>query len=354
GRLVLDDLQAARLGPCLDKGQPLFAYTLRDNSYRISLRSGQGGKLPLAYVKVSSELLAHKPLEAVAEELAEVIGRLGESDGVAMVSRIDLYADFQTDTDIGAIPREAWITQGKGIDAYSRGGKFTGWVFGAGATLSARLYDKTIEIEKSHKTYFHELWKRSGWDGDSTVWRLEFQFRREALGSFRVSRLDRVQEKLWGLWLHAVIIWLRLAIPDPQDSNRGRWPIHPVWEYLGQIRWRLDDEPLTRSYTPARVPSLDRLYRMFIGLLTSYMAVRGLRVYGEGCIRLMEDCRANLETWCREKLEIEFSDWLDQKLALKVRQFNTRHNVRTVRQDAKTSDKVEKNASDYYDKSRGE
>jgi hypothetical protein len=337
-----------------DKGQQGFAFVLRDNSYRICLRSGQGGKLPVAYVQVSSELLAHKPLEVVADELGEIIEELAESDCVAVVSRIDLYADFQSDTDIGGIRREAWITQASGIDTYSRGGKFTGWVFGAGSALSARIYDKTAEIQKSHKTFFHELWARQGWEGRGTVWRLEFQFRREVLAQFRISALDRLKERLGGLWLHGVAIWLRLAIPDPQDSNRGRWPMHPLWEYLGQIRWRLDDEPLTRIYSPARVPSLEKLFRMQIAILTSYMAIKGIRTYGEALIRLFDDCRDFFEGWCRDVIGKEFPDWLDQKVALKARQFNTHQNVRSVKQDAETSDKVEKDASDYYDKSRGE
>jgi hypothetical protein len=337
-----------------DKGQPRFAYCLQDNAYRISLRSGESGRLPLAYAKLSSELLSHKPLEIAVEELGQVIGDLGESDTNPIVSRIDLFADFQTDVDIGAIPRHAWITQASGIDTYSRGGKFTGWVFGAGSAMSARLYDKTAEIQKSHKTYLYDLWRRSGWDGESSVWRLEFQFRRELLASFRISTFSQILDKLGGLWLGATGSWLRLTVPDPDDSNRARWPLHPIWQYVNEIRWRLDDEPLTRSYTPARIPALEKLYRMYIATLTSYMAVKGINVYGEGCIGLMEDSRKWFEPWCRDQLEIAFDDWLDQKLRLKVREFNTRKNVRTIRQESETSDEVEKDAADYYRKSRGE
>ena len=337
-----------------DKGQQHFAFILQNNSYRICVRKGQSGKLPVAYVQISSELLAHTLLSMVVEELGQIISKLTESVDAPVVSRVDLYADFQTDTDIGAIHRGAWITEASGIDTYSRSGKFTGWVFGAGGTVSARLYDKTIEIEKSHKSYFHELWKRGGWDGASTVWRLEFQFRREVLQGFRIRTCEQLQDNLGGLWLAGVNSWLRLVVPDPADSNRARWPVHPIWEYLGQIRWRLDDEPLTRSYTPARVPSLDKLYRMFTALLTSYMCVKGLTVYGDGCIKLMEDCREYHEGWCKDRVGIEFPEWLEQKLNLKARDFNTRKNRKTIRQEASIPDEVEKDASDYYKKSKGE
>jgi hypothetical protein len=338
-----------------DKGRPGYAFILRDNAFQIALRSGDGNRLPVAYVQVSSEYLAHHRLEEAVKTICSIIGDLAETDEFPVISRIDLYADFQTSTDISAIPRDAWITQATGIDTYARRGKFTGWVFGAGGILSARLYDKTAEIEqKSGKTFFHELWKRSGWDGQSTVWRLELQFRREVLSQFKIWGFDQLKEKLGGLWLGVLDSWLRLVVPDPTDSNRARWPLHPLWVKLSEIRWRLDDVPLTRSYTPARVPALDKLYRTFTALLTSFMTVRGIKVYGEGVVALMESCREFHEGWCRDKLNISFEDWLAQKLALKARQFNTRANKRTIREEASTSDEVEKNASAYYKQSRGE
>jgi len=61
-------------------------------------------------------------------------------------------------------------------------GRFSGWSFGSGGDTVARLYDKTLEVEKkSHKFYLHELWKAAGWDGTSQVWRMEFEAKRNAL-----------------------------------------------------------------------------------------------------------------------------------------------------------------------------
>lgn len=68
----------------------------------------------------------------------------------------------------------------------------------------------------------------------------------------------------------------------------------------------------------------------------------------------MESCREWHESWCRDKLAIEFDEWLAQKLALKAKQFNTRANKRGIRQDATTSEGAEKNATAYYRQSRGE
>lgn len=51
-----------------DKGAGLFPFVLDDNAYRIQF-SRPGKKLPMAYVKVSAEYLAHKGPRPVQEEL---------------------------------------------------------------------------------------------------------------------------------------------------------------------------------------------------------------------------------------------------------------------------------------------
>ena len=79
-----------------DKGAPMFPFVLDDNAYRIQL-SRPGKKLPMAYVKVSAEYLAHKGPRAVQEELETLLFEFGEIAGRNMVSRIDLAADFSLD-----------------------------------------------------------------------------------------------------------------------------------------------------------------------------------------------------------------------------------------------------------------
>ena len=46
--------------------------------------------------------------------------------------------------------------------------------FGSGNEVSARLYDKTLEIQKSGKDYMRPLWAMEGWNGQQDVWRMEF------------------------------------------------------------------------------------------------------------------------------------------------------------------------------------
>ncbi|MFP3354916.1 hypothetical protein R0K04_26565, partial [Pseudoalteromonas sp. SIMBA_153] len=62
--------------------------------------------------------------------------------------------------------------------------KLTGFTFGAGGEFSARLYDKTEEIKNSKKDFFNDVWRESGWDGETTIWRLEFQPRQAPVKEF--------------------------------------------------------------------------------------------------------------------------------------------------------------------------
>jgi hypothetical protein len=118
-----------------------FAFLLEDNAFRIQL--SRSTKLPAAYVKISSGYLAHVGPRKAADALQALIDTLITPREPANVSRIDCYVDFVW---LGSMEwnREAWVTRGGGIDAYSEGGVFTGWVVGRGGVISARLYYKLL------------------------------------------------------------------------------------------------------------------------------------------------------------------------------------------------------------------
>jgi len=334
-------------------GQGGFAYVLEDNSFRICIASSSSRSLPLAYVKISSELLAHAGPEAAIAELNGIVATLGQADEIPTVSRVDLYADFQTDVDIESFGRKAWITRAVGWDAHARHDIYTGVSIGQGGPISARLYNKTEEIKKSKKEYFVELWKRVGMDPALPVWRLEFQAMRELLHQLGIQSFQGLMREQGGIWAYATHVWLRLAIPQESDSNRARWPTDPLWMHLADIRWQLTDQPLTRTFSPARVPKQEGLFRRYASLLTSFLASQkiGLEV-GEQTFR--ERARAFLTSRCKEVLGIEFEDWIAQEVAIKVKRYNTGVNVPGDKEESETSDEVDRHASDYYRASRGE
>jgi len=98
--------------------------------------------------------------------------------------------------------------------------------FGEG-DIVLRMYNKCDEItETSAKTWFYELWGM-----DKEVWRIEWQTRKEWLKRFGIRSFQDLKERQGDL--------LRVLVNDhttlrtkTDDSNRSRWPLHPLWQDL--------------------------------------------------------------------------------------------------------------------------
>lgn len=336
------------------KGQGGFAYVLSDNAFRIALSSSTSRSLPVAYVQVSSEYLAHMGPEAAVEELTAVIATFGETEDQPVVSRVDIFADFQTEIEMEGFPRHAWITRSGSINTYSVKGEFTGYTIGQGGPISSRLYKKSFEIQQSRKLFFLDLWKRGGMDPKLAVWRQEFQVERQVLHQLGIRSFEALMREVGGIWGYSTQTWLRLSIPQHGDSNRARWPTHPLWKRLADIRWGTADVPLSRTFSPARIPEQARLFRMYMSLLTSFMASQGIKQFEGGQEIFIEKAKAFCESRCKEYLSVSFEDYIAQEIAIKARLYNTLRNVPSVQVDAETTDEVDADAIDYYRASRGE
>ena len=127
--------------------------------------------------------------------------------------------------------------------------------------ISCCIYHKSAEIRQKSptKAWFHDLWKRNGWDGESEVWRVEFRLTREFLHSVHIEDVHDLPERLLSLWEYCAGRvgggsdglpdgWLRYVIPTG-DTNRSRWPVHPAWAIVQQA-FSSEDEglgPLVRE-----------------------------------------------------------------------------------------------------------
>lgn len=276
-----------------DKSSGLFAFTLVDGAFHIRLSAGGSKTLPMAYVQVSSGLLASKPVELIEYELRAILEELGDIRS-AKVSRIDLFVDFATSDSMEAWGRDAWVTRASAVHQYAEGTTFTGWTVGAGGVLMARLYHKLLECQKSGKEYLLNLWRESGWDELTPVWRLEFEFRREALSQLRLDGLPSVLNHLNGLWDYATTDWLTLRFPNRQDHTRSRWEIHPLWVLLASVDWGVPGGPLSRTFTPTRAPSMAYIGSRALSLIASMAALNGHRSFVHAGIELMNVSEAAL------------------------------------------------------------
>lgn len=304
-----------------DKGARMFPFVLEDNAYRIQL-SRPGKKLPMAYVKVSAEYLAHKGPQEVHKELQELLADFGDLSGAAMVSRIDLAADFVSHTAMDSWPRSAWVTRATQIHSYAKDQVFTGWTIGMGGIVSARLYNKVEEILYTGKSWVMNLWQKSGWNIGEPVWRLEFELKRDFLKEKGLSGLEGVLEHLNGLWSYATTEWLRLTVPNEEDATRTRWPIHPLWVNLASVDWESTSSARLERFSTARTPSEQRLASMVMGSLVSYMAMHGLDDHNDAIEGLLGVLYENYSLVACKKGQT-FEELLAQRVALKAREFNT-------------------------------
>jgi hypothetical protein len=306
-----------------EKGAPLFPYILEDGAFRIQL-SRSGRKAPMAYVKVSAAYLAHAgPVEA-ERHLHSLLSELGELKESANVSRIDLFVDFQSSVDMESWNRTAWVTRASSINAYAVSGNFSGWSVGLGGVISARLYNKLLEIVVSSKDWILPLWQKAGWDAQGVIWRLEFELKREVLTQKKLSKLYQVLDHLNGLWSYATTEWLRLTLPSEDDKTRSRWPIHPLWGFLSAVDWEGKGGALTKRFSPTRSPNDDKLFQIGFSAILSYMAKHGFPAHElyEGSEDFMANAYAYHEHKAHE-LGLPFDNLIAEKLALKHRQFNT-------------------------------
>lgn len=332
-----------------DKGRGRFAYVLMDNCYHLQASNKNSRVLPLAYVQISSEYLANVGVEQAEHSLRYIVNTLGLVNEPANISRVDLFVDFIADLKMDSFdPLQHWVTRTQSIDLHYRHQQFSGWSFGMGGDIGARLYNKCLEVEKkSRKVYLYELWQAAGWDGSATVWRMEFEAKRDALKALGICKLDHLLQLQSALWIYLTQDWLRLAVPTPSDTNQTRWPTHPLWEQIANVFKLECDQPKLQRFSPMRLPADERLFVHGLGGLTSFMAARGIEDMGEGIGEFFQqamefhNARSGLQ---QAGLEL----YLDRKVKGKSRRYNSRNNRRNL-----TSDRLEvADKADAYQQAR--
>lgn len=304
-----------------DKGSSVFPYVLEDGAFRIQL-SRASKQLPMAYVKLSSRYLSSVTPEQAETELRGILNEIGTLTDSAHVSRLDMFADFGSNENMESWGREAWVTRGKNVAAYAVAEQFTGWTVGLGGIMACRLYNKLLEVAESGRDDLFPLWQAGGWNVGESIWRIEFQFRREVLGQHGLVELPKVLANLNGLWSYATTEWLRLTIPNPDDQTRSRWPVHPLWGHLSSIDWETDGGPLARSFTATRLPADKRIFSLGASSLASYMAKHGITDYSEGLDRYLFDLYNHLQT-SGQFMGLSAENFLLEKVRVRAKGFNT-------------------------------
>jgi hypothetical protein len=201
------------------------------------------------YVSIGSRELALHGLSKTRENLATLCGALGfriPPDGTS-INRVDFAVDilapgFVLDPDAFLFHSRAnrkAIAEVETVEANGRSGRTTSVTIGKMPGRQVIVYDKREEVLKRRKHEWPLIWnanlKTAGLppldltDRDaSQVWRVELRLGKDALRNRHDIRgwgtlYEHLQEEM-----DQLVQDVTLHIPSA-DSNRSRWPRHPLW-----------------------------------------------------------------------------------------------------------------------------
>lgn len=305
-----------------DRGRRSYAFVLIDNWFQIQVSASKRKKFPEVYVQISSVLLNCLGLDNALNNLRSIVEKLLVNIEEETISRVDLFIDFASDRDFSEIHDEEWITRAHDISRYSKNRILTGFSVGMGGDMSARLYNKTLEIANSNKLFFLEIWKKKGWDGE-TVWRLEFQLRRALLTEMSINTVIDLHRCINDTWRYAACDWLRLAVNDG-DENRSRWPTDELWKKIQEVIFGDGTfTGITRYVDKSRVPADATLFKGGIGYITSHAAKHGIENLDDALNGFAKDAKIFLDSSKKQSSLIKGSDdYFKTKINLKKKRFN--------------------------------
>jgi hypothetical protein len=143
------------------------------------------------------------------------------------LSRVDFTFDYHL--PVIDFDEDNFVSNFVKDNQHRKHGKVQTFRLGEG-DLGLRVYNKCDEIqESSAKTWFYELW---GMEQD--MWRIEWQTRKEWLRRFGIRTFEDLKERQGDLLRILVNDHTTLRIKT-DDTNRSRWPLHPLWQDL-QVR----------------------------------------------------------------------------------------------------------------------
>lgn len=260
----------------LPQGKRIYPYVLINNHFSISVAGDVGLKAPPVYIEVSSELLTLYGYDYalnLSRKLAKYL--LANADS-GVISRIDLCTDFTTEQNMLSLESTQWACRSKKRSTYHEADTLTGYVFGAGGDISARVYDKTHEAKLTEKEYFYPVWRDAGWNGSDRVWRLEFQLRGPFLKEVHGLCPDVFVSLMNSVWGYLCSDWITLRDKQLHDSNASRWPVNNQWRVLQAARFNLAPLHNVQRIRYEQTPSDKSIVIGSLGYLTSYMAKYGV------------------------------------------------------------------------------
>lgn len=263
-----DDMSAIELGgmefALKPYGRYPYKYTLANHLFEIRLTEHMQ---PTCHVQFHSEGLWMLGLDALLGKFSDWCTLLNLSSlKPEVISRADWAFDYALQ-DIDFEPNHFLTRAAKDV-VWHEYSKTQSIQFGTGNVV-IRVYDKVAEIaQQSSKAWFFELWEQK-----EDVWRIEFQVRGPRLKRAAIRTINNLKDLQNDLLRELAQSHTSLRKPN-SDSNKSRWPFHPVWkDMLKQIN-ALPQTGLVQEIDPLK-PLSWRLYQQSKSL---YGMLKGMGV----------------------------------------------------------------------------
>lgn len=158
-----------------------------------------------------------------------------------------------------------WILMGLSDDPkiklenYERRSIWTGFTFGSGcsSTIYFRLYNKLEQLKrlKIDGSALFNLWKYYNWDGETNVWRFEWEMKREKLKNFGVETVPDLYRSLNRIYKHIVTEWMTFT-----DIKNSKF----FWKSMQNLKFNYDSTAPREFTTKLDLRMFDR---QIVGLL---------------------------------------------------------------------------------------
>jgi hypothetical protein len=203
-------------------GRKPYSFILKNRAFELHL----GETIhPRCRAQFSSELLWRTGLDAALGRYAAMWAGIGARETrPEVIGRVDVAFDFEIGApDFGIDDFVSVAAKDANWREHRRAQTF---MFGRSDTV-CRVYDKVAEIaQQSGKAWLFNIW-----GVNEGVWRCEFQIRGARLKAAGIATIEQLRAHLPNLARDLARHHTSLRVPTA-DSNRSRWPLHPMWTAL--------------------------------------------------------------------------------------------------------------------------
>jgi hypothetical protein len=252
-------------------GRKPYSFVLTNADFEISLSEHMQ---PRCYVQFFSEGLWKSGLDTMLARIETWLASMGfRATRPNTVSR----ADWAFDYDLPSVDfrPEHFVTRADKAGTWSDRGELQTILLGIG-DIVVRVYDKVAEIaQQSGKVWFNEIWGQT-----ADVWRIEFQVRGARLKAGGIHTTDDLKALQNDLLRELAGGHTTLRRPSG-DSNRSRWPWHPLWRALNDDIAALPQTGLVRALDP-QMPLHWRLHQQSKSLYGNFKGLAAVIALIEG------------------------------------------------------------------------